>query len=202
MAFLTPPCRIILKLSPERKEEQVMACAGCELSLVKAWKLFHEDEDAALACLRQYKVQQLFARRVVGSANTEKTNGVSIVKRQAGARQGGRRRAVLSLLRDKEHGWIKYTYPQAITFASFIYFHGNKKKKSKRQLFFGFNSESVVRQSSCCHKVCELWLGQQQQPGGSGKVVEIDESKFGRSKCGRGKDVSGKGVFRSFREKI
>ena len=38
-------------------------------------------------------------------------------------------------------------------------------------------------------------MGQQEQLGGACKIVEIDESKFRKSKYGKGREINGKWVF-------
>lgn len=69
------------------------------------------------------------------------------------------------------------------------------------QDLLGLNSETCVNWSSYCYEVCEFWLGQQAQISGPATIVEIDKSKFGKTNYNRGRNVEGKWVFGSLREK-
>lgn len=55
----------------------------------------------------------------------------------------------------------------------------------------GLCSEAAVNWKSYCSEVCQNWLNNQKPIGGPGIIVEIDESKFGRSKYNRGREVTG-----------
>lgn len=64
----------------------------------------------------------------------------------------------------------------------FYYIISVETEKSNGINVFYINSETVVNWSSHYYQVCDFWLGEQQQIGGPGAIVEIDESKFGKSK--------------------
>jgi len=72
-----------------------------------------------------------------------------------------------------------YQYPQHIVL------HETGKIKKTIVDFYNF-----------CREVCAVILEQQSEPiGRSGKIVEIDESKFGKRKYNRGKRVDSIWVF-------
>lgn len=72
-----------------------------------------------------------------------------------------------------------------------------QKARTQRdaQSFLKLNSETCVNWNSFCYEVCEYWLGEQAHIGGPGRIVELDESKFGKSKYNRGCDIQEKWVF-------
>lgn len=58
---------------------------------------------------------------------------------------------------------------------------------------------TVVDWSSYCREVCVQWsLDHSQRLGGPGKIVEIDEAKFGKRKYNRGRRIEGQWVFGGF----
>ena len=60
----------------------------------------------------------------------------------------------------------------------------------------GVSKVTVTDWSSFCREVCvEACVAGSERLGGVGKIVEIDESKFGKRKFNRGKRVDGKWVF-------
>ena len=62
----------------------------------------------------------------------------------------------------------------------------------------GLTPKTLVDFFNFCREVCSVVVEEQSEPiaiGGVGKVVEIDESKFGKRKYNRGKCVEGVWVF-------
>lgn len=57
------------------------------------------------------------------------------------------------------------------------------------------NSHTVVDWSSFCREVCIQWVLNNSEKIGVGKIVEIDEAKFGKRKYNRGRRIEGKWVF-------
>lgn len=58
------------------------------------------------------------------------------------------------------------------------------------------SSNTFVDWSSFCREVCMEWAnGQSQKLGGPGKIVEIDEAKFGRRKYHRGRIIEVNGFL-------
>ena len=59
------------------------------------------------------------------------------------------------------------------------------------------SSKSGVNWCHFCREVCIAYLDAQRNPciGGVGKIVEIDESKFGKHKYNRGRLTDGKWVL-------
>ncbi|XP_066253403.1 uncharacterized protein [Euwallacea similis] len=61
------------------------------------------------------------------------------------------------------------------------------------------NSNTVVKWSSYCREVYIQWvLKNSEKIGGVGKIVEIDEAKFGKRKFNRGRRIQGKWIFGGF----
>jgi hypothetical protein len=62
-------------------------------------------------------------------------------------------------------------------------------------------SHTAVDWDSFCRETCEVTLlDREQQIGGPGKTVQIDESKFGKRKYHRGHRVEGQWVFGGIEE--
>lgn len=60
----------------------------------------------------------------------------------------------------------------------------------------GISSNTAVDWDMFCHETCEVTLeNQSEKLGGEGKVVQIDEGKFGKRKYHRGHRVEGQWVF-------
>ena len=60
----------------------------------------------------------------------------------------------------------------------------------------GLSNHTVIDFFNFCREVCSVIIKEHSEPiGGVGKVVEIDESKFGKRKYNRGKRVEGVWVF-------
>ena len=60
----------------------------------------------------------------------------------------------------------------------------------------GLGSSTAVDWDSFCREVCEVTLFKNcDKIGGEGKIVQIDESKFGKRKYHRGHHVEGQWVF-------
>lgn len=58
------------------------------------------------------------------------------------------------------------------------------------------SSKTVVDWSSFCRELCVQWVVEHSDKiGGIGKIVEIDEAKFGRRKYNRGRSIEGQWVF-------
>ncbi|CAB4040103.1 Hypothetical predicted protein, partial [Paramuricea clavata] len=57
-------------------------------------------------------------------------------------------------------------------------------------------THTAVDWDSFCRETCEVTLMEREHPiGGPGKIVQIDESKFGKRKYHRGHRVEGQWVF-------
>jgi len=60
----------------------------------------------------------------------------------------------------------------------------------------GLSNKTVIDFYNFCREVCVVILENHSEPtGGPGRIVEIDESKFGKQKFNRGKKVDGVWVF-------
>ncbi|XP_066152494.1 uncharacterized protein [Euwallacea fornicatus] len=121
---------------------------------------------------------------------------------------------------------VKYSYCKTcknrleININSLLFTCGRKYKKSKkvkkcalkkmqkeerfpRQQFtmkeLKCNSNTVVKWSSYCRELCIQWvLKNSEKIGGVGKIVEIDEAKFGKRKFNRGRRIQGKLISGGF----
>ena len=60
---------------------------------------------------------------------------------------------------------------------------------------FHFSTKTVTDWRSFCSEVCISAMADQAAIGGPGKIVEIDESHFGKAKYGRGRQLSDIWVF-------
>ncbi|GFT12165.1 DDE_Tnp_IS1595 domain-containing protein [Trichonephila clavipes] len=67
-------------------------------------------------------------------------------------------------------------------------------KSSMNEFFVKVNKNTVVDWYMFCQEVCVV-VNESEQLGGEEKIVEIDESLFGKMKYGRGKPKNGQWVF-------
>lgn len=59
----------------------------------------------------------------------------------------------------------------------------------------GLSEETITDWKNFCGEVCMRWLNSREPIGGPGKIVEIDESKFGKRKNNQGRIVEGSWIF-------
>ncbi|XP_030752315.1 uncharacterized protein LOC115879561 [Sitophilus oryzae] len=79
--------------------------------------------------------------------------------------------------------WLKMSFPRQ----SFI----------MREL--SCSAHTIVDWSSFCREICINWCTRTSVPlGGIGRIVEIDETKFGKRKYNRGRIIEGQWVFGGF----
>lgn len=79
-----------------------------------------------------------------------------------------------------------------------LFINGFLRKTFYQDFFsrnFGLAARTIVDWKNFCGEVCVRWLEDQAPIGGPGKVVEIDESKFGKRKYHVGRRVDGVWVF-------
>lgn len=67
--------------------------------------------------------------------------------------------------------------------------------QSYAENYLHFSSETAVDWRLFCGEICENWFEHQSAIGGPNIVVEIDESKFGKCKDGRGREIHGIWLF-------
>ena len=63
--------------------------------------------------------------------------------------------------------------------------------------YVGVKSQAINDWKNYLYEVVENW-SDKEKLGGIGKIVEIDESKFGKTKYNRGREISGQWVFGIF----
>ena len=76
------------------------------------------------------------------------------------------------------------------------YFWVNRFREINARKEISCSKHTIVDWYNFCREVCvEIVAAERGQIGGPGKIVEIDESKFGKRKYHRGKHVEGQWVF-------
>ena len=78
----------------------------------------------------------------------------------------------------------------------FIYFWTLKYMQDIVHYEMGISAPTVIDFYNFCREVCTILIeDESEQIGGVGKIVEVDESKFGRRKYHKGRRVEGVWVF-------
>ncbi|XP_028412488.1 uncharacterized protein LOC114535323 [Dendronephthya gigantea] len=95
------------------------------------------------------------------------------------------------------HGsWFDNSNMMLVEILKFTYWWCRKVKQENICHEMSIASNTAVDWDSFCCETCEVTLlERKQQIGGPGKVVQIDESKFGKRKYQRGHRVEGQWVF-------
>ena len=92
--------------------------------------------------------------------------------------------------------WFEKSNLQLEEMLKFTYWWCRDLDQSQIQYELGMSSASAVDWDSFCREICEItMLENSEMVGGKGKVVQIDESKFGKRKYHRGHRVEGQWVF-------
>ena len=106
---------------------------------------------------------------------------------------GKRHNAELSI---RKGSWFEHSNMTLEEILKFTYWWSQDVKQNQIKRELGSGSSTAVDWESFCREVCEVKLMESSERiGGNGKVVQIDESKFGKRKYHRGHYVEGQWVF-------
>jgi len=96
----------------------------------------------------------------------------------------------------RKHSFFAGSHLSFSNIVKLIYFWANRYPQHIVVHELGIGHTTVVDFYNFCREVCSVVLQEQsEQISGPGKIVEIDESKFGKRKYNRGKRVDGCWVF-------
>ena len=175
-----------------------MACEGCSVSEVHLIHTCLYSDEEALKVFEAHGV--IPTKRACGRCGRELTLGEDYRFRcykrfRPDPKSRKEVRCGFCVSRFKDTWLEKVKLPPRI---NILFINGFLRKAFIQDYFmrnFGMTAKSVVDWKSFCSEVCESWLDNQEAIGGPGKVVEIDESKFGKRKYQRGHAVEGAWVF-------
>lgn len=93
--------------------------------------------------------------------------------------------------------WLARSKLSLAQIAKIMFCWSHKLPQKFAVLETGVSAHSMVDWYNFCRDICSLALLNQEtiKIGGEGKIVEIDESKFGKRKYNKGKRVEGQWVF-------
>lgn len=86
---------------------------------------------------------------------------------------------IISMFTIYEYNNVKI---EEILLLTFCWWHGFTPKQLKHE--YGFEGHTITDWNNFCREVAiEEVINKSEKIGGPGKIVEIDESMFGRNKC-------------------
>ena len=104
-----------------------------------------------------------------------------------------RHRAELSV---RSGSWFEKSNLTLEEMVKFTYWWCRDLEQCQIKHELGMSSSTAVDWDSFCREICEISIIENSESvGGEGKVVQIDESKFGKRKYHRGHHVEGQWVF-------
>lgn len=177
-----------------------MACEGCTYTFLRLVKKFYEEEEATLDYFKAHGVLPDSVKcPTCGCLCNFKPSIRGFYCSKVRRDEKSRRVRCKFTVSEKKGTFLDKAHLKANDLLTFIALFLSKARTQRdAEDWLGFASDTCVNWASYCYEVCEYWLGSQGAIGGPGVVVEIDESKFGKSKYGRGRDVEGKWVFGAF----
>ena len=158
-----------------------------------------------LTCIQWCMNEELIAReRVCGHCNN-KMNLVECKDRPDGYKwecrrqeAGKRHKTEISIRRGS---WFEKSNMTMEEILKFTYWWCRDLKQEQIRHELNLVSNTAVDWDSFCRETCEVTLLEREEKiGGPGKIVQIDESKFGRRKYHRGHRVDGQWVFGGIEE--
>lgn len=174
-----------------------MACGGCNLTYLRVIKQIYENDSEAINIFKDHGV--LIPNVICPKCNSEcsyRSDKNLFVCRRVSKDNRSRKSKCKFHVSAYKGTWLANTLLNPWKNLLFINIY---LRKEFSQIYatddLGLSSSTVVNWKSFCGEICEYWLGKQTKIGGPNSIVEIDESKFGKTKYNRGRLVTGVWVF-------
>lgn len=174
-----------------------MACEGCETKFFPLIQNFFNQDERALEEFQRHSVLPLaLVCPTCGSKCQFRPSNRTFFCKKINRDSGGRRKVCKFSVTERKGTLLDKAHVKPSDLLLFISLFLSKARTQRdAEDWLGWASDTCVNWSSICYEVCEFWLSEQSCIGGPGKIVEVNESKFRKSKSDKSQDIEGKWVF-------